>query len=185
MHTHAFVGCSIDRPSTGEGLKRKQVSPDTEKAQNSLKQIRSAGNQFKREIAESIQPVVDLLSDILDWLELKRKKFQVEGACSKSDVEHFWEILHLVEPSLTSQDTSCDKVKDMQDLQVFFNHFCQMRHYTFCIKKCGDISCIICKPVKMDKEKSKNLLFFPDPLIQDDGHYVPFEKVFTETTIEK
>ena len=37
----------------------------------------------------------------------------------------------------------------------------------------------------MDKKKFKNLHFFPDPLIQDDGHYVPFEKVFTLTTTEK
>ena len=110
---------------------------------------------------------------------------QVEGAYSESDVEHFWEILQLVESSLTSQDTSRDKVKDMQDLQAFFNHCCQMRHYSFFKKICGDNSCIICKPVKMDKEEFKKLHFFPDPLIQDDGHYVPFKKVFTQTTIEK
>ena len=100
---------------------------------------------------------------------------QVEGACSESDAEHFWEILQLVEPSLTSQDTSRGKVKDMQDLQAFFKHCCQMRHNSFCIKKCGDNSCMICKPVKMDKEKFKKLCFFPDSLIQDNGHYVPFE----------
>ena len=76
---------------------------------------------------------------------------------------------------LTSQDSSRDKVKDMQDLKAFCNYCCQMRHGTFCIKKGGNNSCIIGKPVKLDKEKFKNLLFFPDPLIQDDGHYVPFE----------
>ena len=60
-----------------------------------------------------------------------------------------------------------------------------MHHYSFWIKKCGDNSCIICKPVKMDKEKFKKLRFFPDPMIQDDGHNVPFERVFTPTTTEK
>ena len=79
---------------------------------------------------------------------------------------------------LTSQDTSLGKVKDIQDLQAFFNHCCQMRHGTFCIKKCGNNSCIICKPVKMNKEKFKNLLLFPDHLIQDDGHYAPFEGIY-------
>ena len=37
----------------------------------------------------------------------------------------------------------------------------------------------------MDKEKFKNLPFFPDPLIQEDGHYIPFKKVFTQTTTVK
>ena len=70
----------------------------------------------------------------------------------------------------------------MPDLQAYFNHSCQLRHYSLCIKKCYDNSCIICKPVKMKKEIFKNLRYFADPLIQNDGHYVPFEKVFTQTT---
>ena len=32
-------------------------------------------------------------------------------------------------------------------LQAFFDHCCQVRHYSFCIKKCGSSECEICKPV--------------------------------------
>ena len=169
------------------GLMRKEMSSDGEKAlknRNSLKQIRSVAEEYKTDIAESIQPVVDLLSDIMCRLELKGKKFQVEKACSESDVHNFWEILQQVESSLTPDDTSRDKVKDKDQLQAFLSHCCQTRHYTFCIKKCGKDDCTICKPVKMDKAKFEKLKFLPDPMMQEDDHYVPFEKAFISDTSE-
>ena len=73
-------------------------------------------------------------------LELKGKQFEVDEACSENDVENFWEILTHIEPSLTPADTSRDKVKDKNELLAFISHCCQMRHYTFCIKKCGKMT---------------------------------------------
>ena len=48
-----------------------------------MKQIRSAGEQYKKEIAESIKQPIDLLSDIMQRLELKGKHFEIETACSE------------------------------------------------------------------------------------------------------
>ncbi|MCG8626334.1 MAG: hypothetical protein MJE68_30590 [Proteobacteria bacterium] len=62
------------------------MSSDAEKALkhcNSMKQIRSAGEQYKKEIAESIKQPIDLLSDIMQRLELKGKHFEIETACSE------------------------------------------------------------------------------------------------------
>ena len=57
---------------------------------NSLKQIRSAGDSFRTEVAESMKAPVDLLSDIMRRLELNGKKFEVEMACSDDELEFFF-----------------------------------------------------------------------------------------------
>ncbi len=62
------------------GLMRKEMPSAAEKAlknKNSLKELRLAGNQFRTDIAASIQPVVDLLSDIMQRLELKGKRYMM------------------------------------------------------------------------------------------------------------
>ena len=108
------------------GLMRKEMNTDAEKALrncNSLKQIPSTGEQYKKEITES--------------MELKGKHFEVQSACSDREMEAFWEILLQIYPSLSSNDTTKDKTNDKQRLQAFLGHCCQMHHYTFCIKKCG------------------------------------------------
>jgi hypothetical protein len=145
-------------------LTRKEMSSDAEKALkncNSLKQIRSGGEQYKKEVAESIKQPIDLVSDIMQRLELKGKHFEIETACSDDELEAFWEILLQIEPSLSQEDTSRDKTKDKERLQAFLSHCCQMRHYTFCIKKCGQEDCTIYKPVRMDKDTFKQLRFLP------------------------
>ena len=43
----------------------------------------------------------------------------------------------------------------------------------------------MCKPVRMENETFEKLRFLPDPLIQDDGHYMPFAKAFTLNTTEQ
>ena len=37
----------------------------------------------------------------------------------------------------------------------------------------------------MNREQFEELRFLPDPLMQDDGHYLPFEKAFTSNTTEQ
>jgi len=84
------------------GVMQIEMPPEAEKALkncNSLKQIRSAGDKFRKEIAESVKAPIDLLSDIMRRLELNGKKFEENRAlmlnwnlfgrsCSKSNL-HF------------------------------------------------------------------------------------------------
>ena len=102
------------------GLMRKEMSSDAEKALkncNSLKQIRSAGAEYKNEVAESIKQPIDLVSDIMRRLELKGKHFENESACSDDELEAFWEVLLQIEPFLSQDDTSRDKTKDKEDFK--------------------------------------------------------------------
>ena len=72
---------------------------------------------------------------------------------SSDDIQNFWEVLQTVDTTLTRDDTTEKAIKDKPDLQVFFNHCCQVRHYSFSIKKCGEDDCSICKPLRMRKEE--------------------------------
>ena len=53
----------------------------------------------------------------------------------------------------------------------FLNHCCCQRHY---IKKCGESSCTICKPVHLPDHIFRGLMHLPDPIPCSDGHYKPF-----------
>ena len=61
--------------------------------------------------------------------------------------------LQTVDTTLTRDDTT-KAIKDKPDLQAFFNHCCQVRHYSFLIKKCGEDDCSICKPLRMPRRNS-------------------------------
>ena len=61
------------------------------------------------------------------------------------------------------------------------SHCCQVQHYTYCIKKCGEDGCNICKPVRMTKDKFNSLRFLPDPIMGSDDHYLSFDKAYTTT----
>jgi len=65
--------------------------PEGNKNCNSLKLLHRAGKNFTEEIGESLQPAVELLTDIIRRLELKGKKSEVETACPDNELEAFWE----------------------------------------------------------------------------------------------
>ena len=101
-----------------------------------------------------------------------------EGA-SDDEIENFWEVLQLVDDSLCRDDTSKSTLEEKP------NHCCQIRHYSFCVKKCGCTQCEICKPVRMDSEHFKELHFLLDPMMGSDDHYKPFADVYSTSTIEE
>jgi len=44
-------------------------------------------------------------------------------------------------------------------------HCCQVRNYSFCIKKCGADGCKICQPVSLQLDAFSKLRFLPDLMI--------------------
>jgi len=51
--------------------------------------------------------------------------------------------------------------------------------------KCGNTSCQICKPVRLDLEVFKSLHYLPDSVPGDDGHNKSFEELYGTTTTEQ
>ena len=104
---------------------------------------------------------------------------------SNEDIQAFWEVLELVDPSLTREDTKKKDIENKLKLKEFYQHCCRSRHYFFSIKKCGEETCEVCKPLRMPKEEFANIKHLPDPTIGDEDHYLTFEMAFQKETTEK
>jgi hypothetical protein len=73
-----------------------------------------------------------------------------------------WEVLLLIEDASQKSDSAKAILSSRPKLKEFLEHCYQLRHYSFCIKKCA---CTICLPVCMDATVFSALRFLPDPLL--------------------
>lgn len=170
------------------GIMRKEGSEKFERAikyASNLKQLREATVQTKEEVKESLSQPVELLKIITERLELKGKPFKVFESATSDEIRDFWEAVKFIDPLLLPSNTSKKVLSSRPQLQAFMDHCCQLRHYTFCIKKCGSEECSICLPLNMDREVFKTLKYLPDPILGPDNHYFPFEKAMVTSTTEK
>lgn len=69
-------------------------------------------------------------------------------------------------------------------MQEFMEHCCKSKHYFFSIKKCGESTCTICRPLRCLPEDFEQLHHLPDPVPGDDLHYMSFEELYGTPTIE-
>ena len=174
------------------GLMRQEMSDDHEAAIascNSMSQIRQVSEK-KPEIVlavlDSIAPVKILLSDILKHVELHGKKFQVFSAASEQEIKDLWAELSAVDELLEYGGQYQKKIlRDHPQLVAFISHCCQVRHYSFTVKKCGVSSCTRCKPVHMARRDFEKLSYLPDPIPGEDGHYQRFSTVYGTSTSEE
>jgi len=167
---------------------RSKMSEDVERTLkhcNNLAQLRSAGEPHKDEVKESLEPTIALLSIVVERLPRKEKKFKVFSSSTNGDIQNFWEVLQTIVSTLSHDDTTKKAVKDRVDLQAFYNHCCQARHYSFSIKKCGKNDCKICKPLRMPEEEFQSLCHLPDPMIGEDDHHLLLDTVFSMKTSKK
>ena len=58
------------------------------------------------------------------------------------------------------------------------NHCCQQSHYSYQIKKCGNVECTICKLVRMDLDKFSSLDLLTHPVPGVDDQYKSFDEVY-------
>ena len=137
------------------GLMRERMSDEFETLSsrcNSLSDLRKAEEKFggfSDEVADSVTPVKILLSDIFVRLELKSKKYSVFSSASASAIFLFCDALLSVDSALTDPHGKYKKVTLARSpsLRQFFEHCCHSRHHTFSVRKCGNTSCSMCKPV--------------------------------------
>ena len=174
------------------GLMRGKMSDEHEAAiahRNNMSQLRQAAEKKEdlvTAILDSIAPVKILLTDILLRLELHGEKFRVFPAAHDHDMKELWSNLESLDSTLKYGDKLCKaNLDDHKDLMEFMNHCCQSRHYHFTVKKCGQPSCSICKPVCMPKELFDQLHHLPDPIPGQDGHYKSFSEIFGMSTTEE
>lgn len=175
------------------GMMRGQMSPENEAAIahcNNMSQIRLAGEKTPDlipAILDSVAPVKILLTDILQRLELHGEKFCVFPSATEQEMKDTWSVL-MRDVDVTLKYGEQYRKSSLQNhpkLVEFMSHCCQSRHYAFCIKKCGQPSCELCRPVRMPRVLFDQLHFLPDPQPGQDGHYQSFSDVFGKPTSEE
>ena len=174
------------------GLMRKEMSTEDESiisGCNSLAALRHAAerNPHIREVCvDSIEPVKILLHDVFGRISLKGKVIEGFSVATEQDIAEFEKGLLEVDETVTiGEKLKKASLDDHQKLNAFYNHCCQLRHYSFCIKKCGKLDCDICKPPRLPSEVFEKLAFLPDPVPQGDGHYKPFDTIYNTVTSEE
>lgn len=141
------------------GMMRSKMSDEHEATisyRNNMSQLRQAAEKkpdLIPAVLDSIAPVKILLTDVLQRLGLHGEKFQVFPAACADNMKELWSALECVDSTLKYGDKF--RKADLEDhkaLVDFMNHCCQSRHYSFTVKKCGQVSCSMCKPVRMPSE---------------------------------
>ena len=174
------------------GLMRKKMSDEDEEAIsgcNSLNQLRQAALKMphiKEACLDSVEPVKILLQDIFGRILLKEKNIKSYQSATDEEIATFQKALSTIDESIEQGEKfKKASLKDHTKLSEFYNHCCQVRHYSFCVKKCGKTNCHICLPPRLPHEDFQKLSFLPDPVPQEDGHYKPFDSVYGTDTSEE
>ena len=107
------------------------------------------------------------------------------SAASELEIKEVWNSLHAIDSTLNLGDKhQKGSLSSHPSLKAFLSHCCQERHYSFCIKKCGESTCDICKTTRLPPEIFSQIHHLPDPMPASDGHYKSFSEVYGTPTTE-
>ena len=136
------------------GLMRKKGTDNYEREAskcNSLSDLRKAAiksDSFRQESLDSVEPVKLLLSDLFQRLQLKGEKFKLHSSALEAGIDDLWGFITEIEPLFQSSDKlQKASLISKPRLAEFIDHCCRRRHYYFEILKCGEESCVLCRPV--------------------------------------
>ena len=118
-----------------------------------LKELRCGCSEYKDEVAESLSQPRELLNSILEQLQLNGKNFKDFHNATQREIDAFWDVLLLIDNSLTKEDTTRKSLQNLKSLNEFISHCCTFRKYSLIIKKCGKSDCSTCGRVSMPLEK--------------------------------
>ncbi|GBB94590.1 hypothetical protein RclHR1_23880001, partial [Rhizophagus clarus] len=133
---------------------------------NSLENIQEKvkiNSQLEKELLQSMEPTQNLLSNIFTRQNLKNEPFKMFEPTTKTEMKTFWESVHLVNNSITMEDTSQKKVAD----------------------KCGSGECDIYRSIRSDADIFKELKGLFDFISGPDDHYISFSEAYEKETTEE
>ncbi len=120
---------------------------------NGPKELRNATSRrsnFREEALDSVSQVKALLAHTFRRLQVKGKKFTVFNAASTASIEAMWVKLQSVDSTLSSgESVTKSTLKTKPALQKFLAHCCIQCKYMFQVKKCGSLTCSMCKPPQL------------------------------------
>ncbi|CAB4406307.1 unnamed protein product [Rhizophagus irregularis] len=176
----------------GVALKREDMSGLSEQAFEKLKtlsEIREGANSnshLKEELIKSIKITQEFLENRTSRLSLHDLKFKIASPAIETEIDSLFESILTAESQLTINDTTLVELRKFHKLKEFIDTHCQIRQYSFQIKKCNNSECTICLPVELPIEVFDELHFLPDPepSIADSNHYKDFSSIYGTQTSE-
>ncbi|GBC10931.2 hypothetical protein GLOIN_2v1780244 [Rhizophagus irregularis DAOM 181602=DAOM 197198] len=113
-----------------------------------------------KELIKSIKITQEFLENRISRLSLHDLKFKITSPAIETEIDSLFE--------------------------EFIDTHCQIRQYSFQIKKCNNSECTICLPVELPIEVFDELHFLPDPepSIADSNHYKDFSSIYGTQTSE-
>ncbi|CAB4439304.1 unnamed protein product [Rhizophagus irregularis] len=176
----------------GVALKREDMSGLSEQAFEKLKtlsEIREGANSnshLKKELIKSIKITQEFLENRTSRLSLHDLKFKIASPAIETEIDSLFESILTAESQLTINDTTLVELRKFHKLKEFIDTHCQIRQYSFQIKKCNNSECTICLPVELPIEVFDELHFLPDPepSIADSNHYKDFSSIYGTQTSE-
>jgi hypothetical protein len=106
------------------GLMRQEMNAEMENLMsgcNSMEDIREKAkinNQLEKELLASLEPTKELLNNIFERQSLKDEPFEIFEPATKSEMENFWESVHVIDDSITMDDTSQKKVANKVSIRI-------------------------------------------------------------------
>jgi hypothetical protein len=140
---------------------------------------------LENEIKDSIEPVKILLNGVINRLKWKERHLKSFSAASKENIGEFSSNILKVDPALVDGSTTQQQLKNKKQFHDFLSSHCCIRHYLFCVKKCGRSSCKLCKPPRLPESIFENLAFIPDPEPENGDKYKTFDELYGKPTTEK
>ncbi|CAG8526144.1 5965_t:CDS:2, partial [Racocetra persica] len=120
-------------------------------------------------------------------LRLKNNKFKCFSPASKEAIAEIFKSIYSIDSTLKVEETTQAQIRRHPALVKFMETHCQMRTYSFQVKKCNNPSCLYCKPIRLPPHEFRNLSFLPDPILSKENadHYAAFQQVYGTKTTEE
>ncbi|UZO11684.1 uncharacterized protein OCT59_003243 [Rhizophagus irregularis] len=138
---------------------------------------------LKEGLKQNLNPMITLLNDVFEQLQLKDENFKIFEDASELDIDILWNSMLQLDPTLTKDDRNWANIKN-NPISNFFNHCCHSHSYFFSIKKCGKDDCEICLPIRSSQDIFNTLDHLPDPVPANNEHYKNFSDVYHMDTSE-
>ena len=178
------------------GFMRSEMSDEEEApifACNSLNQLRQVASKhpsIRESCLDSIEPVKVLLHNTLGRIQLKGKNTEAYLSAKDEEISKFEEVLLAIDETIEEgEKLTKASLKSHPKLTNFYEHCCQLRHYSFCVKKCGTSDCTIRTSPRLPSEIFEKLAFYPilypkktvttnplTPFMVSEEHYPSLQK---------
>ncbi|PKY62399.1 hypothetical protein RhiirA4_488807, partial [Rhizophagus irregularis] len=177
----------------GVAIMRDSMNADLEeifKKADTLDEIRAAANKnidLKNGLHNCILNIQQMLHSRTERLVLHENHFQHYDPANDQNIDDFFKIILEIDKSLNISETTAEILSKKKDLQEFLKTHCRIRHYSFQIKKCNNINCGICKPIRLPLHVFENIDFLPDPVPSNSNTdcYKEFETIYRTDTTEQ